>query len=155
MVYGAQRVLDNLSLTVSAGEIYGLLGANGSGKSTLLRIVAGAIRCSSGQVATTGSSGYVAQKFGLYEDLHVEENLRFFGRCNGLERPALDVAVESVLVKLGLSGERRRRTSELSHGWRQRVKLAVAVTHHPAVLLLDEATAGIDPDGRAEFWNIL
>jgi ABC-2 type transport system ATP-binding protein len=153
--YGAKKVLNGVSLQVAPGEIHGLFGSNGSGKSTLLRILAGAIRPTSGSIALSGLTGYVPQKFGLYNDLSVDENLSFFGNCYGLADTAVRSGVEEALERFELKPLRKQRTGDLSHGWRQRLSLASALCHKPAVLLLDEATAGIDPVARRNIWDIL
>jgi ABC-2 type transport system ATP-binding protein len=153
--FGKHRALRDVSIEVGRGEIYGLLGSNGSGKSTLIRILAGGLRATSGQFALRGDMGYVAQRFGLYEDLLVEENLSFHARCHGLMRDELKAAVAESLSLLELSEMRRRRTSELSHGWKHRLAIASAICHKPAILLLDEPTAGIDPVARGVTWEIL
>lgn len=153
--YGAQTVLRDLTLDIGAGEIYGLAGANGSGKTTLLRAAAGAIRPTSGTISVTGMTGYVAQKFSLYEDLLVEENLVFFARCYGLGGPSLPRAVSRALDRFDLGTLRRIRTGQLSHGWKQRVAFAAALCHQPSVLILDEATSGIDLQARFQIWKVL
>jgi ABC-2 type transport system ATP-binding protein len=149
--YGAKRVLRGVDLAAMPGEVIGLFGSNGSGKSTLLRILAGALRPTTGTVEARGSTGYVAQRFSLYADLSVEENLSFFARCYR----SSGASVESVMDRVGLTPFRRDRAGELSHGWRQRLSLAAALTHDPAVLLLDEATAGLDPNARTALWEVL
>ena len=153
--FGELRALREVSLEVGRGEIYGLLGSNGSGKSTLIRILAGGLRATSGQFALRGAMGYVAQRFGLYEDLLVEENMAFHARCHGLSGDRLTAAVAESLSLLELSEMRRRKTSELSHGWKHRLAIASAICHQPAILLLDEPTAGIDPVARGITWEIL
>jgi ABC-2 type transport system ATP-binding protein len=153
--FGKHLALRQVSMEIGRGEIYGLLGSNGSGKSTLIRILAGGLRASSGQFALRGVAGYVAQRFGLYEDLSVEENITFHARCHGLGGDTLEVAVEESLSLLDLSGMRRRRTSDLSHGWKHRLAIASAISHKPAILLMDEPTAGIDPVARGVTWEIL
>lgn len=151
--YGTNIVLDRVNLEIAPGEIFGLFGSNGCGKSTLLRIIAGAMRSTSGEVAINGPTGYVAQKFSLYNDLSVESNLTFFARCYGLPKAAVQAVVEEMLERFELEPFRRQRTAHLSHGWRQRLSLASALCHKPSVLLLDEATAGIDPIARRELWT--
>src|ERR1035437_1593039 len=153
--FGKHLALREVSIEGGRGEIYGLLGSNGSGKSTLIRILAGGLRATSGQFALRGAMGYVAQRFGLYEDLLVEENMAFHARCHGLMRDELKAAVAESLSLLELSEMRRRRTSELSHGWKHRLAIASAICHKPAILLLDEPTAGIDPVARGVTWEIL
>jgi ABC-2 type transport system ATP-binding protein len=149
--YGSKAVLQGIDLEVMPGEIFGLFGSNGSGKSTLLRILAGALRATSGIVERGGSTGYVAQRFSLYPDLSVEENLNFFARCYRADAGR----VERVMERTGLTAFRRDRAGELSHGWRQRLSLAAALTHDPSILLLDEATAGLDPGARGALWEVL
>ena len=153
--YGPRRVLKEVSLEVPPGRIYALVGANGSGKSTLLRIIAGAIPRYTGVMTLAGTCGYVAQTFALYGDLSVQENISFFARCSGLTAGRLKAAEDEVLEGIGLVPVRDQRASQLSHGWKQRLKLAVALCHKPSILLLDEATAGIDPDARNRIWNLL
>jgi ABC-2 type transport system ATP-binding protein len=147
--------LQNVSLEIGRGEIYGLLGSNGSGKSTLIRILAGGLRSTSGHFALHGAKGYVAQRFGLYDDLLVEENITFHARCYGLDGDALQAAIGESLQLLDLSGMRRRKTGELSHGWKHRLAIASAICHKPPILLMDEPTAGIDPVARGVTWEIL
>lgn len=153
--YGARAVLRDVTLEIGAGEIYGLAGANGSGKTTLLRAAAGAFHPSSGSLSVTGMTGYVAQRFSLYEDLPVEENLVFFARCYGLSGRALETAVRGVMERFDLNDWRRTPTGVLSHGWKQRVAMAAALCHEPQVLILDEATSGIDLEARFQIWDVL
>lgn len=153
--YGGKTVLRPVELEIGRGEIFGLLGANGSGKSTLLRILAGVLRPTSGAFTLSGSTGYTAQKFSLYDDLSVEENLVFWGRCQGLAGKQLEKRVEAAIADLDLTAARRQRTGLLSHGWKQRLSLAAAICHEPSILLLDETTAGIDPVGRRDLWGLL
>jgi ABC-2 type transport system ATP-binding protein len=153
--YGAKTVLNRINLELRPGEMYGMLGANGSGKSTLLRIIAGAIRPSGGKVTVNGVAGYVAQNFALYDDLFVEQNIAFSARCYGLRGAELRRSVEAALRRLDLTPLRRERAGHLSHGWKQRLALAAALCHRPSILLLDEATAGIDPVARQGLAAIL
>lgn len=153
--YGANVVLNGIDLEIAPGEIFGLFGANGCGKSTLLRILAGAARPDSGSVSIEGFSGYVAQRFSLYQDLSVEENLTFYANCYLPNAPHLQTNIDAVIDRFALAPLRRHRTGLLSHGWKQRVAIASALCHKPSVLLLDEATAGIDPDAREDLWDIL
>jgi ABC-2 type transport system ATP-binding protein len=165
--YRSRMALDHVSLAVQPGSVVGLLGANGAGKSTLLRILCGLLKPGEGSVRVAGyelprerdhartSIGFVAQQFGLYEDLLVEENLLFYARAYGLEEGIAAERVQEALVRFELSVRRADRTGALSHGWRQRLALACALTHRPAVLLLDEATAGLDPAARRQVWRVI
>jgi ABC-2 type transport system ATP-binding protein len=153
--FGAKKVLGPVDLQIEAGEIYALLGSNGSGKSTLLRILAGALRATSGAATLSGRAGYVPQNFALYPDLRVEENLQFVAQCLGSSKPRIGEQVEAVLARVGLAEFRRERTAHLSHGWKQRLALAAALIDEPPIVLLDEATAGIDPVARLDLWSLL
>lgn len=153
--FGRQIVLNSVTLELHAGEVCGLLGGNGSGKSTLLRILAGVLMPSDGEIHAPFSYGYVGQKLGLYEDLLVEENVKFAAQCRGIAGGKLRTAVAAALALAGLDPVRRTRTAHLSHGFKQRVAIAAALCHSPRILLLDEATAGLDPFARDELWKIL
>jgi ABC-2 type transport system ATP-binding protein len=165
--YRSRVALDKISFQVPCGKIVGLLGANGAGKSTLLRVLCGLLRPAGGKVTVAGRqfpkglakalarTGYVAQQFGLYEDLTVQENIRFYARAYGLDDQAASVCLEQTMLRFDLAHRRNDRAGELSHGWRQRLALASALTHVPQVLLLDEATAGLDPAARRQVWRVI
>jgi ABC-2 type transport system ATP-binding protein len=158
--YGSCRVVDGVSLAVHSGELVALTGPNGSGKSTLLSVAAGVREADAGRVLVRGLErkadpvayarqvGWSPQQSGLYEELTVEENLRFFGRLQGLRGSRLHQNVHRVLGQLGLGARRRQRVGTLSGGWKQRVNIAVALVHNPLVLLLDEPTSGLDAESR-------
>lgn len=164
--FGSIKALTGLSLTVNSGEIYGLLGANGAGKTTAVRIICGLLKPDSGEVhVQTDSSkqalpqqllkpiGYMPQRGGLYDDLTVLENIRFFARAHGLKQA--NIVAENVLQTNGLMPRAHQQVGHLSGGWRQRVALAAALLPAPRFLLLDEPTAGLDPQARAAMWQQL
>ena len=158
--FGDRTVVQNLSMQVKRGSIYGFLGPNGSGKTTTIRMLCGLLTPDSGHGRVLGlefprqseaikrQTGYMTQRFSLYEDLTIEENLQFIARVYGLDRVA--ERVTESLDKLGLTERRKQLAGQLSGGWKQRLALAAAVLHEPKLLLLDEPTAGLDPGQSAE-----
>ncbi|GAV24572.1 ABC transporter ATPase [Carboxydothermus islandicus] len=165
--FGPKVAVDNVSFTVPAGKIFGLLGPNGSGKSTTIRMLCGALLPTSGRAEIFGMDvvkktrevrnliGYMSQRFSLYEDLTVEENLDFFGRIYNLPAKLLKSRKEEILLMAGLTENRKTLTAHLSGGWKQRLALGAAMIHRPKLLILDEPTAGVDPVSRRIFWEII
>ena len=166
-VFGDRVALEGLDLVVHRGEIFGLLGANGSGKTTTIRMLCGLLAPTSGQARVVGFDivrdpekvrhriGYMSQRFGLYEDLTVLENLRFYAGVYGLRGDAAKLRIAELLEELELGPRTRQLAATLSGGWKQRLALACATAHRPDLLFLDEPTAGVDPASRQRFWNLI
>jgi ABC-2 type transport system ATP-binding protein len=156
-------VVRNLSMQVKRGTIYGFLGPNGSGKTTTIRMLTGLLTPDEGEGTCLGFNirteadeikrhvGYMTQRFSLYQDLSVRENLEFVARLYGLPKPA--AAARAMVERLGLKGREEQLAGELSGGWKQRLALGACTLPNPELLLLDEPTAGVDPKARREFWN--
>ena len=161
--YGTLQVLNGLSFSVREGEIFGVLGANGSGKTTLMRMMVGLLRNDGGTLTIYGESpsprqaaqvGYMPQLSALYQELSIRENVDFFARMYGMsDRRSRSSSVEEAIDLVGLAPRSADPILNLSGGMRQRVSLAIALVHRPALLLLDEPTVGLDPDLRAVFWE--
>ena len=161
--FGAKVVVRNLSMRVRRGQIYGFLGPNGSGKTTTLRMLCGLLTPDSGRGTALGYDirtqseaikrhvGYMTQRFSLYQDLSILENLEFVARVYGLADPGKEA--RAAIERLGLQGRERQLAGELSGGWKQRLALGACILPKPDLLLLDEPTAGVDPKARREFWN--
>jgi ABC-2 type transport system ATP-binding protein len=165
--FGDFTAVDRVSLTVGRGEIFGFLGPNGAGKSTVIRILCGLLEPTSGSatvggfdVATQSESikrniGYMSQKFSLYDDLRVEENLDFFAGIYGVAEPQRSVRKEYILKLANLENRRGSMTRLLAGGWKQRLALGCAILHEPPILFLDEPTSGVDPIARRGFWDLI
>ncbi len=161
--FGPKHVVRDLSLQVQRGEIYGFLGPNGSGKTTSIRMLCGLLRPDSGSGTCLGHDviretpaikrevGYMTQRFSLWEDLTIRENLDFVARMYGMARRR--EAVDGAIGKLGLGARQQQLAGNLSGGWKQRLSLAACMLHRPLLLLLDEPTAGVDPKARRDFWD--
>lgn len=161
--FDSTKVVDGIDMQVSEGEIYGFLGPNGSGKTTTIRMLCGLLTPDAGTGTCLGHDiisesaliklkvGYMTQRFSLYEDLSIRENLAFVASIYGLKKPK--EAVRATLEKLGLETRANQLAGSLSGGWKQRLALAAAIMHEPKLLLLDEPTAGVDPKARREFWD--
>src|SRR5215212_2608130 len=165
--YGDVRAVDGLSLEIERGAIFGFLGANGAGKTTTMRMLCGLVRPTDGQGKIMGSDiwkdrqivrtrfGYVAQRFSLYRDLTVEENLRFFGGACRVPRGRIETQIGRLLALTDLEGKRAAPAGSLSGGMRQLLAIACALVHEPPLLFLDEPTSGLDPVHRQQMWNLL
>jgi ABC-2 type transport system ATP-binding protein len=165
--FGNFTANDNLSFSVKQGEIFGFLGANGAGKTTAIRILCGLLYPTSGYIRVAGydvyterdkikrSIGYMSQKFSLYEDLTVVENIRFYAGIYGIRRKQISERTEELLVKLRLSEIRNRLIKDIPAGWRQKLAFSIAVFHNPKIVFLDEPTGGVDPITRRQFWELI
>ncbi|NTV59065.1 MAG: ABC transporter ATP-binding protein [Deltaproteobacteria bacterium] len=165
--FGSFVAVDHISLEIGSGEIFGFLGPNGAGKSTTIRMLCGLLRPSSGQGWVNGLDivsqseqiksklGYMSQRFSLYDDLRVEENMAFFGGIYGLDSSTCETRIRDVLALIGLEERRRSLTRELPTGLKQRLALGCALLHQPPIIFLDEPTSGVDPGTRRNFWDLI
>ena len=165
--FGDFTAVNSVSFTVPRGEIFGFLGPNGAGKTTTIRMLLGLLTPNGGSAQVVGYDvvresealrrriGYMSQKFSLYNDLRVEENLNFYGGIYGVRGKKLNERKRYILEMAGLTGREREMTRNLSGGWKQRLALGVAIVHEPEVLFLDEPTAGVDPTSRRAFWELI
>jgi len=165
--FGEFTAVDHVSFTVQRGEVVGYLGPNGSGKTTTMRMLLGLLRPTSGSAQVLNYDivrdaelirpqvGYMSQKFALYEDLTVRENLTFYAGIYGMRPDTYRPRVAEVIELIGLTGREGERAGQLAGGWRQRLALGIALTHQPQLLFLDEPTSGVDPEARRAFWDII
>lgn len=165
--FGSFTAVNKVSLQIKRGSIYGFLGPNGSGKSTTIRMLCGILQPTSGSGTVLGydianeaekikdNIGYMSQKFSLYDDLTVLENLQFYAGMYGLSREVKQARIEEMLDMAGLMQRKNELTVNLSGGWKQRLALGCAIVHKPALLFLDEPTGGVDPKSRRLFWDII
>ncbi|MEP7143790.1 MAG: ABC transporter ATP-binding protein [Ferruginibacter sp.] len=165
--FGDFIATNEISFEVKAGEIFGFLGANGAGKTTAIRMFCGLLLPSSGSATVAGfdvykqterikqNIGYMSQKFSLYEDLTVKENIRFYAGIYGIKRQLIKEKTESLLKQLNLLSEANALVKSLPLGWKQKLAFSVAIFHEPRVVFLDEPTGGVDPITRREFWNLI
>jgi len=165
--FGDFVAVDKIDFDVKNGEVFGFLGPNGAGKSTTIRMLCGLLRPTAGEGTVAGFDirrkqeeikqhiGYMSQKFSLYGDLTVVENIRFFGGIYGLESRRLDARLDWVIEMAGLREHRRSMTATLAGGWKQRLALGCAILHEPPIIFLDEPTSGVDPISRRRFWDLI
>jgi ABC-2 type transport system ATP-binding protein len=165
--FGSFTAVDAITFDVRAGEIFGFLGANGAGKTTALKMLIGLLRPSSGRASVAGFDvgqkpeavkqriGYMSQRFSLYEDLTVRENIRLFGGIYGLRRADIAAKTGDLLARLALEGEADKVVGALPLGWKQKLAFSVALLHEPRVVFLDEPTGGVDPLTRRQFWDLI
>lgn len=167
IIFGEFKAVDKVSFAVREGEIFGFLGPNGAGKSTTIRMLTGLLTPTSGIGTVAGYDvmtqseeikkriGYMSQRFSLYDDLTVEENIEFYGGIYGVRGHRLRERKDWILQMAGLQSRETSLTAELSVGWKQRLALGTAVIHEPEILFLDEPTSGVDPISRRQFWNLI
>jgi len=165
--FGDFTAVDAISFTVDAGEIFGFLGANGAGKTTAMRMLTGLLAPTAGKAVVSGfdiytqpdlikrTIGYMSQRFSLYEDLTVRENIRFYGGIYGLATRVIKEKTKALLAKLNLEHAADLRIRSLPLGWRQKLAFSVAVLHDPTIVFLDEPTGGVDPITRRQFWDLI
>ncbi|AKA71788.1 ABC transporter ATP-binding protein [Clostridium scatologenes] len=165
--FGNFTAVDNLSFDIPKGKIFGFLGPNGSGKSTTIRMICGVLSPTLGEGKVLGydlikdtekikqNIGYMSQKFSLYEDLTVEENLEFYGKIYMLPKKLLEERKQELIIMANLKGKEKSLAGTLSGGWKQRLALGCSLIHNPKLLILDEPTAGVDPVSRREFWHTI
>jgi ABC-2 type transport system ATP-binding protein len=165
--FGAFTAVDHISFEVMPGEIFGFLGANGAGKTTAMRMLCGLLKPTSGQAHVAGYDvskqteqvkqriGYMSQKFSLYEDLTVLDNITFYGGVYGLTRPAIRERAARMLDRLDLTKQRHDLVRSLPLGWKQKLAFSVAMLHDPGIVFLDEPTGGVDPVMRRQFWDMI
>lgn len=165
--FGNFTAVDHITFTVQRGAVFGFLGANGAGKSTTIRMLCGLLEPTSGSATVGGydiaeqtdelkkNIGYMSQKFSLYEDLTVEENINFFGGVYGLSKGKILDRMKWIVEMAGLKGREKSLTKTLSGGWKQRLALGCAILHEPQIVFLDEPTGGVDPVSRRNFWELI
>lgn len=165
--FGSFTAVDAISFSVDKGEIFGFLGANGAGKTTAMRMLCGLSFPTSGKATVAGfdivknseqvkrSIGYMSQKFSLYEDLKVWENIRLFGGIYGLKESVINAKTEQLLQELHFEHERNTMVKSLPLGWKQKLAFSIAIFHEPKIVFLDEPTGGVDPATRRQFWEMI
>lgn len=165
--FGSFTAVNSISFNVKSGEIFGFLGANGAGKTTAMRMLCGLSRPTSGKATVAGFDvyrqaeeikqriGYMSQKFSLYADLTVLENIEFYGGIYGLTRSEIGDRGQVLIERLSLTGEEKILVAELPLGWKQKLAFSIAIMHRPSIVFLDEPTGGVDPLTRRQFWELI
>ncbi len=165
--FGDFKAVDNISFDVNQGEIFGFLGANGAGKTTAMRILCGLSFPTTGEATVVGfdvynqqekikkNIGYMSQKFSLYDNLSILENMEFYGGIYGVSRADIKSRSHEVITTLGLEKEAKKMVGELPLGWKQKLAFSVAIFHRPKIVFLDEPTGGVDPVTRRQFWDMI
>ncbi|AZB10783.1 ABC transporter ATP-binding protein [Chryseobacterium sp. G0162] len=165
--FGDFNAVDEITFDVSQGEIFGFLGANGAGKTTAMRILCGLSYPTSGEASVAGydvykqqeqikkNIGYMSQKFSLYDNLTILENIEFYGGVYGVSRPEIKTRSNELITTLGLEKEAKKLVGELPLGWKQKLAFSVAIFHRPKIVFLDEPTGGVDPVTRRQFWDMI
>jgi len=165
--FGGFKAVDTISFEVEKGEIFGFLGANGAGKTTAMKMLIGISKPTSGKASVAGfdvytqtesikkNIGYMSQKFALYDDLTVKENITFFGGIYGLRRPKIKEKTKQLVAELGLENIADQLVGSLPLGWKQKLSFSVSLLHEPKIVFLDEPTGGVDPITRRQFWEMI
>ena len=166
-VFGKFTAVNHISFDVKKGEIFGFLGANGAGKTTAIKMLTGILSSSSGEATVAGfdinkhrnklkkNIGYMSQKFSLYEDLTLKENIAFYGGIYGLSKQEIKEKTARMVQELGLEKIEDTLIAEIPLGWKQKIAFSVAILHHPKIVFLDEPTSGVDPITRRQFWTLI
>ena len=165
--FGTFTAVDHITFSVARGEVFGFLGANGAGKTTAIKMLTGLLAPTSGRAETAGHDvaiepeavkrriGYMSQRFALYDDLTVKENVQFYGGVYGLSDRQIDERLQAMLERLGFEHLKNERVGRLPLGWKQKLAFSVALLHEPDVVFLDEPTGGVDPATRRQFWEMI
>ncbi len=165
--FGNFTAVNNISFEVAKGEIFGFLGANGAGKTTAMKMLTGLLLPSSGKAYVNGfdvytetekikkSIGYMSQKFSLYDDLTVAENIEFYGGIYGISSKNLSIKIEELLTNVGLENVKKSLVASLPLGWKQKLAFSISILHNPSIVFLDEPTGGVDPVTRRQFWEMI
>jgi ABC-2 type transport system ATP-binding protein len=165
--FGSFVANDHLTFEVKKGEIFGFLGANGAGKTTAIKILCGLSYPTSGELSVAGfdiytqrekvkrNIGYMSQRFSLYDDLTVFENIRFYGGIYGLKKKEIDSRAQALMQRLGFEQSRNKLIKDIPLGWKQKLAFSVAILHNPKIVFLDEPTGGVDPITRRQFWDMI